>query len=147
MRLIGTRNRLRKPSNKRSPATSQRMTSCRFNLIGTASPFPRDDRSLLQGDIRSGGVLIPLFDQQPGVLSQLGLSDERKLSKQFFTEEQKAERPPVQLFPDLLLHGVSGFPHKGPVASLIPDDDFPCSILTLCDYPSKVRYSRDGLLP
>jgi len=104
-------------------------------LLRETEPLSRKDGSLLQGDVRVGGVLIPLFEQQPGVASQPWLSDERELSTQFFAEEQKTELSPVQLLPRLLLHGISGSPHEGPVAPPIPDDDLPGSIRALCDHP------------
>jgi hypothetical protein len=44
------------------------MGTVRFDLAGFAEPFSGDDGSLLSGDIGSGGVLIPLFDQQPCLL-------------------------------------------------------------------------------
>src|SRR5260370_38154969 len=81
---------------------------CRFDLAGFAEPFSREDGSLLQGHIRIGGVVIPLFDQQPGVASQSWLSDERKLSAQFFAEQQKMEFSPFHFSSYLVLHGVVG---------------------------------------
>ena len=79
--------------------------------------------------------MIPFFDEQPGLLSQPFLSDEREFPAQFFSEQQKTELSLVQLRSYLLLHFLFGFPRKGSVCSLIPDDDFPCSILALCDHP------------
>src|SRR5205814_1219606 len=82
-----------------------------------------------------GSILIPFFDEQPGLLSQPFLSDEREFPAQFLSEQQKTQFPLVQLRPYLLLHFLFGFAHKGPVSSLIPDDDFSCSILTLSNHP------------
>ena len=79
--------------------------------------------------------MIPFFDEQPGLLSQPFLSDEREFPAQFFSEQQKTELSLVQLRSYLLLHFLFGFAHKGPVCSLIPDNDFSCSILTLSNHP------------
>src|SRR6266487_121589 len=105
------------------------------SILQVIYQFSREDRSLLQGDIRVGGILIPLFEQQPGFLAQSWLLDEGELPAQFFAEEQKTQCSAVQLFPDLLLHGISGFPHQGSVVPPIPDNDLPCTIGALSDHP------------
>src|SRR5439155_25601504 len=71
----------------------------------------------------------------PGLLSQPLLPNEREFPAQFFSEQQKTEISLVQLLSYLLLHGVFGFPRKRSVCSLIPNDDFSCSILALCNHP------------
>jgi hypothetical protein len=57
--------------------------------------FSLEDGSPLQGDIHRGGILIPLLDQQPGVLPQPWLPEKRELPTQFFAEEQETQLSPV----------------------------------------------------